>query len=125
VQGVDAVFYLRALKLYIVLTVGMNIGSLLVLLPIDLTARPAAIASSNSTMSNTTSSADGSIVHASSGFYLDDNTNLATAPVNGMARLTMASLPQGSTSTAPLPLQTNYKLDKIVAFTVCAQMIPH
>lgn len=93
VQGVDAVFYLRALKLFIMLTVGMNIGSLLVLLPINLTAEPAPLAGipSNATTSlNDTVS--GASYHVASDYYLDDDADLENGTVSGMARFTMASL---------------------------------
>ncbi len=96
VQGVDAVFYLRALKLFIMLTVGMNIGSLLVLLPINLTAEPAPLAG---TPSNATTSLNdtvsGASYHVASDYYLDDDANLENGTVSGMARFTMASLKSG------------------------------
>jgi hypothetical protein len=102
VQGVDAVFYLRSLKLFIMLTVGMNIGSLMVLLPINLTAEPALLAPNlgNSTSYNDTASSN-TTYHAASDYYLDEGADLENGTVSGMARFTMASLKSGR-SLSPL-----------------------
>lgn len=88
-HGVDAVFYLRALKMYLILTVGMNIGSLIVLLPINLTAKHVPQQETNSTISSNAA------LRPSSDYYLDDGADLVNGTVSGMARFTLASLMHG------------------------------
>lgn len=115
VQGVDAVFYLRALKLYLILTVGMNIGSLIVLLPIDLTAKQTPSQSTNSTLpaNNTTGvSSSGGLFHTRSDYYLDEGTNLDNATASGMARFTMASLMHGMVDHSPRMKQSWHCFDR-------------